>query len=42
MATDLKPIRTEAGYEAAPAEVERLWGSKGGTPNGVGWMSWPR
>ncbi|OWK19195.1 DNA-binding protein [Mesorhizobium amorphae CCBAU 01583] len=34
MATDLKPIRTEADYEAALAEVERLWGAKGGTPKG--------
>ena len=34
MATDLKPIRSEADYEAALAEVERLWGSKGGTPEG--------
>jgi HTH-type transcriptional regulator/antitoxin HigA len=31
---DLKPIRTEADYEAALAEVERLWGSKLGTPKG--------
>lgn len=34
MATDLKPIRTEADYEAALAEVERLWGAKSGTPEG--------
>ncbi|MFB9948928.1 type II toxin-antitoxin system HigA family antitoxin [Rhizobium puerariae] len=34
MATDLKPIRTEADYDAALAEVERLWGAKGGTPDG--------
>ena len=34
MATDLKPIRTEADYDAALAEVERLWGAKNGTPEG--------
>jgi HTH-type transcriptional regulator / antitoxin HigA len=34
MATDLKPIRTKADYEAALAEVERLWGAKSGTPKG--------
>jgi HTH-type transcriptional regulator / antitoxin HigA len=34
MPADLKPIRSEADYERALAEVERLWGSKGGTPNG--------
>ena len=34
MATDLKPIRIEADYEAALAEVERLWGAKSGTPKG--------
>jgi HTH-type transcriptional regulator / antitoxin HigA len=34
MATDLKPIRTEADYEAALAEVERLWGAKSSTPEG--------
>lgn len=34
MATDLKPIRTEADYDAALAEVERLWGTKSGTPDG--------
>lgn len=30
----LKPIRTQADYEAALAEVERLWGAKLGTPEG--------
>ena len=30
----VKPIRTEADYEAALAEVERLWGAKGGTAKG--------
>lgn len=34
MATDLKPIRIEADYEAALTEVERLWGAKSGTPDG--------
>jgi HTH-type transcriptional regulator/antitoxin HigA len=31
---DVRPIRTEADYEAALAEVERLWGSPLGTPEG--------
>lgn len=31
---DVKPIRTETGYEAALAEVEQLWGAKLGTPEG--------
>ena len=30
----LKPIRTEADYEAALEEVERLWGARIGTPEG--------
>lgn len=34
MVTELKPIRTEADYDAALAEVERLWGAKSGTPEG--------
>ena len=34
MANEIKPIRTEADYDAALAEVERLWGSKAGTPKG--------
>jgi HTH-type transcriptional regulator / antitoxin HigA len=34
MPADLKPIRSEADYEHALAEVERLWGSMSGTPNG--------
>jgi len=34
MPADLKPIRSEADYEHALTEVERLWGSKSGTPNG--------
>jgi HTH-type transcriptional regulator/antitoxin HigA len=32
--SEIKPIRTEADYEAALAEVERLWGSRSRTPNG--------
>lgn len=31
---DLKPIRTEADYEATLAEIERLWGARVGTPEG--------
>ena len=31
---DLKPIRTEADYQAALAEVERLWGARSGTSDG--------
>ena len=31
---DVKPIRTEADYEVALAEVARLWGAKSGTPKG--------
>lgn len=34
MATEVKPIRSEADYEAALGEVERLWASKTGTPEG--------
>lgn len=30
----LKPIRTEADYEAALAEIKRLWGAAAGTPEG--------
>ena len=30
----VKPIRTEADYEAALDEVERLWGARLGTPRG--------
>jgi HTH-type transcriptional regulator/antitoxin HigA len=32
--TELRPIRREADYEAAVAEIERLWGAKAGTPEG--------
>ena len=31
---DIKPIRTKRDYDAALDEVERLWGSKLGTPEG--------
>jgi HTH-type transcriptional regulator/antitoxin HigA len=31
---EVKPIRTEADYEVALAEVARLWGAKSGTPRG--------
>jgi HTH-type transcriptional regulator/antitoxin HigA len=34
MSDDVKPIRTRKDYEAALAEVERLWGAKRGTPEG--------
>ncbi|MDZ4841590.1 MAG: helix-turn-helix domain-containing protein [Hyphomicrobium aestuarii] len=34
MASDIKPIRSVADYEAALVEVERLWGAKAGTPKG--------
>jgi HTH-type transcriptional regulator/antitoxin HigA len=30
----VRPIRTEADYEAALAEMERLWGAPAGTPDG--------
>jgi HTH-type transcriptional regulator / antitoxin HigA len=32
--SDLKPIRSEADYEAALAEVERLWGAPAASPEG--------
>ena len=31
---EVKPIRSEADYDAALAEVGRLWGAKAGTPRG--------
>ncbi|HXE88279.1 MAG TPA: helix-turn-helix domain-containing protein [Hyphomicrobiaceae bacterium] len=34
MATDLKPIRSEADYDEALREVERLWGERSGSPKG--------
>lgn len=33
MAAEVKPIRSEADYEAALAEIERLWGARSGTPD---------
>jgi HTH-type transcriptional regulator / antitoxin HigA len=32
--SEIKPIRSEEDYEAALAEVERLWGARSGTPEG--------
>jgi HTH-type transcriptional regulator / antitoxin HigA len=32
--TEIKPIRSEADYEGALAEMERLWGARSGTPEG--------
>ena len=34
MATEIKPIRTEADYEAALEEVAALWGAASDTPKG--------
>jgi len=34
MVAELRPIRSEADYEAALAEAERLWGAEVGTPEG--------
>lgn len=31
---DVRPIRSKRDYEAALAEIERLWGAKAGTPKG--------
>lgn len=31
---DIKPIRTEADYETALEEIERLWGAAYGSPEG--------
>lgn len=31
---EIRPIRSEQDYEAALAEIERLWGAKAGTPEG--------
>ena len=33
-AMEIKPIKTEADYEAALKEIERLWGSSHGSPDG--------
>jgi len=34
MATELRPVPSEANYDAALEEVERLWGAESGTPEG--------
>jgi HTH-type transcriptional regulator/antitoxin HigA len=34
MSGELKPIRSNADYKRALAEIERLWGAKSGTPAG--------
>jgi HTH-type transcriptional regulator/antitoxin HigA len=34
MIADVRPIRSKTDYEAALAEVERLWGAKAGTRAG--------
>jgi HTH-type transcriptional regulator / antitoxin HigA len=34
MTDKLKPIRSEADYDKALIEAERLWGAKNGTPDG--------
>jgi HTH-type transcriptional regulator/antitoxin HigA len=34
MSNEVRPIRTPADYEKSLTEVERLWGSKAGTPDG--------
>jgi len=31
---NLKPVRNDAGHEAALKEIERLWGARQGTPEG--------
>jgi HTH-type transcriptional regulator/antitoxin HigA len=32
--TEIKPIRSEADYEEALRDIERLWGAPSGTPDG--------
>jgi HTH-type transcriptional regulator/antitoxin HigA len=34
MRNEVKPIRTQRDYEAALAELERLWGARSGTAKG--------
>ncbi len=34
MVPELRPIRSEAEYEAALAEAARVWGAGSGTPEG--------
>ena len=31
---NLKPVKNDAGHEAALKEIERLWGAREGTPEG--------
>jgi HTH-type transcriptional regulator/antitoxin HigA len=38
--SEIRPIRSEDDYKAALAEVERLWGARSGTPEGIGWTRW--
>ena len=40
MATDIKPIRSDANHAAALAEVELLWAAKSGTPKATALRSW--
>ena len=34
MIMEIKPIKTEADYEAALKEIEKLWGASYGSPDG--------
>jgi HTH-type transcriptional regulator / antitoxin HigA len=34
MRKDIKPIHSEADYDTALGEIERLWGARSGTPDG--------
>jgi HTH-type transcriptional regulator/antitoxin HigA len=34
MPVELKPVRSESDYQAALAEVEKLWGARSGTARG--------
>src|SRR5258708_1497876 len=38
MASEVRPIRTKRDYEAAPKEVEQLWGGKAERARATGWM----
>ncbi len=42
MATGVKPIRSEADYEAAMGEVASLWGAPGSRYAATGLMCSPR
>lgn len=35
---EIKPIKTEADYEAALKEIEQLWGARYGSPEGINLM----